>query len=409
MSNPGITIASSSPHPIFKPQWPSLVLPNLQGGALALTPKSRRLSSSTFPELQNTKGGAYLPQEEVNSAKISDQTPRKQGNLIQGTISEQLEKDAHKKFSNDSQTIISKSSHEIDKTRVRFSLSYGISKLYASDTPRVIEEHESYWVVQMPLLQFSTGIGSPSGSQKYNKTEELSCELISRFLQEKYREKHFPVLSSRQYNFGLVFYLEDSWAGLNIVAKSEEAYLKFEALVELQLVHCYVECFVKGPSLQSVTKLFGKTATGSAELCIDVIESRVFGNTRCTNTCQFRDTRSSLPTGSTYGVISHVIFQISFPPVFLPEILLCNDITLITSPYLERGTVSKRFSLGNPCVFAISFPHVHCRGKRGRLHTNMYMVPRSMTPTLKDKQKRYIPLVSTILPLVSSFRILSCK
>lgn len=409
MSNPGITIASSSPHPIFKPQWPSLVLPNLQGGALALTPKSRRLPSSTFPELQNTEGDAYSPQEKDNSAKISHQTPRKQGNLMQGTISEQLEKDARNKFSNESQSIISKSSHQIDETRVRFSLYHGLSKLYTSDTPRVVDEQDSYWVVQMPVLQLSTGIGSPSGSQKYNKTEELSCELIGRFLREKYREKHFPVLSSRQYNFGLVFYLEDSWAGLNIVAKSEEAYLKFEALVELQLVHCYVECFVKGPSLQSVTKLFGKTATGSADLCIDVINSRVLGTTRCTNTCQFRNTRSSLPSGSTYDVISHVIFQISFPPVFLPEILLCNDITLITSSYLERGTASKGLSPGNPCVFAISFPHVHCPGKRGRLHTNLYSVPRSVTATLEDKQKCCIPPLSKVLHLVSSFRILSCR
>ncbi|KAL8273645.1 hypothetical protein Esti_002467 [Eimeria stiedai] len=223
------------------------------------------------------------------------------------------------------------------------------------DNPVVVYEHPSYWVVRKPL-------GWPSCCKE--KEEDVSgpvravistSESLAMFVRSMYPGINSPILWSRQHNFGVIFLLEEPWFGLTIIAKSEEAFLSLETIVESQLFHCYLECFVTGPPLRAVTKLYGKTAIGTAVLCAEVLRSAVCRTAGGSIANSAGTNRSTV--ANSEGVVSNVILRVNFPPALLSDVLWCNGMIIAPDPYSAKILGTKENACTTKlCCFGISFP-----------------------------------------------------
>lgn len=224
-----------------------------------------------------------------------------------------------------------------------------------TEIPVIVDEKDSYWVVQKPLRwpsQEGLKVGAAGAAAEHS--EMFSSQSLAAFIRDLRPEEKFPVLSSAQHNYGVVLDLKEPWSGFTVVAKTEAAYVMFEEILELQLLDCYLECFVRGPPLHTVNKLYGRTAIGRARLCAQVLQSTVCrtGGGGATHTFQ----KTGSPPGSAGDVVSHTKFRISFPPVFLPDILWCNGLTITGDPYIFSGGEKGNAEHNGLCCFAISIP-----------------------------------------------------
>lgn len=243
------------------------------------------------------------------------------------------------------------------KAMVQFRMSGARVCSSTTEIPVIVDEKDSYWVVQKPLRWPSQeGLKVGAAAVAAEHSEVFSSQSLAAFIRDLRPEKKFPVLSSAQHNYGVVLDLKEPWSGFTVVAKSEAAHAMFEEILELQLLDCYLECFVRGPPLHTVNKLYGRTAIGRARLCVQVLQSTVCRTGGGGAPPSFQKTGSPPVIGSTGDVVSHAKFRISFPPVFLPDILWCNGLTITGDPYIFSEGEKGNAEHNGLCCFAISIP-----------------------------------------------------
>lgn len=340
-----------------EPSIPSLALPRLQCGNGVNHSKPPHRGSSKDKKMSTSCrslcDNLLLDQLKGNAGKKMG----RQGYFPLNAVARQPVNITNSSEVTDSYASISRNRRRVCSGNVLLRFPHGHSCPHTWERPTVVDEQKAYWVVKKPLCI------SPMCKRKQTDTNvdgnyELACaESLATFLQGQHPGEYFPLLSSRQHNFGVIFHLEDSWIGLNIVAKTEAAYASFQKLLELQLIHTYVECFVRGPPLRSATELIGTTATGKDKLCIQVLQSTVCRTAGCDEERDY-SLKSFSPTGKRSAVVSHVISRINFPPILLPEVLRCNGIVITSNPY-DRPTKEGRKFGWNLCCFSLTFPQVN--------------------------------------------------
>lgn len=244
-----------------------------------------------------------------------------------------------------------------EKAMIRFRLPG--ARVWSSNTkvPVLVDEQDSYWVVQKPLRWPSQeGLKFGAAAVAVEHSEIFSSPSLAAFIRDLHPKQNFPVLSSARHNYGVVLDLKERWSGFTVVAKSEAAYAMFEEILELQLIDCYLECFVRGPPLHTVNTLYGRTAIGKAQLCVQVLQSTVCRMEGGGSSPASQKTGSPPVIGSTADLVSHSKFRINFPPVFLPDILWCNGLTITADPYIPKEREKSSDEHNNLCCFAISIP-----------------------------------------------------
>ncbi|KAL8425330.1 hypothetical protein Efla_001712 [Eimeria flavescens] len=340
----GRLFSSQLVHNLSSGALPSTALPTLHNG----NPAS--ISDNADRATEQTTAAAVIEPMGSNRAKPADF-------VVQGdnrASNESSHKNLNDNMISQHQCKFSEkaSYSDIDKNSIAQLVRFGLEASGAchidNETPIVSYEHPCYWVVQKPLLRHkaTTAKGILSTS-----------ESLTSFLREVYPESKFPILWSRDHNFGVVIILEDSWLGLTVVAKSEEAYNGFEAILELQLFHCYVECFVSGPLLHANSKLYGRTAIGQAPLCVEVLRSTVC-RTGCGRTPDYTEANGGQSLAdSSFTVVSNVVLRINFPPILLADILWCNKLIITPDPYASSAPKTPHQDyIAELCCFGISFP-----------------------------------------------------
>lgn len=346
--------AASPPSPLVTLQpLPCLAVPDLCNGALALTLEQKpiRISqdlagSSLGVVVQGVSGGKKqatgLPSARARGPKTLQQQAgvSRVGTAIRGNSAQE----AQPTFLITNQTDAG--------VVMRFRLCGGL-ECPRTETPVVVSEQASYWVLRKPL-RWPSQASSVTDSDAGN-AEPFYSESLAGFLRDRHPDEEFPVLSSRQHNFGVVLHLEQSWFGLTVVAKSEVAYADFERLLELQLLHSYLECFVKGPPVHAITKLYGRTAIGKARLSVEVLRSTVCRTAGSGNTSRAQGS-PGFNLCSSSVVVCHVILRVGFPPIFLPDILWCNGLTITADPYAQNEVEGGEERHGKLCCLGISFP-----------------------------------------------------
>lgn len=250
--------------------------------------------------------------------------------------------------------------HSITQLESSFiQLKLGITNVSETsiDTPVLLDEQPLYWVVCKQLGKYSGPQPSMGRETSSPTCARLSAsESLAAFLRNLRPPSRFPILCSRQHNFGVVLHLEDSWHGITIVAKSEAAYASFERIMELQLLHCYLECFVEGPLIHASTKLYGRTAIGKSQLCVEVVRSTVC-RTDGEESSSSQESKSGKSVDNRLNVVSYVILRINFPPILLTDILWCNGLAVVRNPYDHKNLQTHpQDSPKTLCCLSISFP-----------------------------------------------------
>lgn len=363
MINVKLHIPASAVAPAAESAIRSLALPGLHDDNEVFVTKS----NDTSPPRKKTTPTTCGPQPEntmvdqffgTASAKIKGQGYFRPTAIARQLSNQKSPKETAASHISDSETPC-RSSDGV----AHISLPRGMPCPRTCERPTVVDEQKDYWVVKKPLCHLPWS-KERTGTSIDDDGGVACAESLASFLQSEHPEQHFPLLSSRQHNFGVIFHLDDSWIGLNIVAKSEAAYASFQTLLELQLIHSYVECFVLGPPLLSATELYGTTATGSAKLCVKVLQSTVCRSAGCGEIGHY-SVNSAATACSTATVVSHVIFRISFPPILLPDVLWCSGIAVASNPYVRTALDGVGQRCETLCCFALTLPQIKIDIPRG--------------------------------------------